>query len=45
MPKQIQQKTGSASIDKMGHTTTGQFGSSPDNQPVSRKTPRDLNAK
>lgn len=45
MPKQYQQKTGSASIDKQGHTTTGQYGQNPDAQPTSRKSPRDLTMK
>ena len=38
-------KTGNATIDKMGHTTTGQYGSNPDAKPTARKTPRDLNLK
>lgn len=38
-------KGGNATIDKVGHTTTGQYGSNPDAKPVSRKSPRDLNLK
>lgn len=36
-------KTGSASIDKQGHTTTGQYGSNPSPNQPTRKAPRDLN--
>lgn len=45
MPEQIKQKTGSAPIDRQGHTTTDQYGSRVDAQPVARKKPRDLNLK
>lgn len=37
--------TGNATIDKQGHTTTGQYGADPNARPTSRKTPRDLNLK
>ena len=37
--------TGSAKIDKVGHTTTGQYGGDPDAKPTARKTPRELNLK
>lgn len=45
MPKQIQQKTGSAELMKQGHTTTEQYGHVVDAKPTARKTPRDLSAK
>jgi len=44
MPKSNMGKTGNASIDKQGHTTTGQHGQSPQ-LPGSRKKPRDLGVK
>lgn len=37
--------TGNATIDKQGHTTTGQYGADPNAMPTSRKKPRDLNLK
>lgn len=45
MPKGIQQKTGGATLEKMGHTTTEQYGHQVDARPTNRKTPRDLSAK
>lgn len=41
----IKQSTGSASIDKQGHTTTEQYGHVVDAKPTNRKTPRDLKLK
>lgn len=41
----IKQNTGSATIDKQGHTTTEQYGHRVDAKPVARKTPRDLSLK
>lgn len=43
MPKPMGQKTGNATIDKQGHTTTEQYGHQVDAQPTNRKKPRDLN--
>ena len=45
MPDPIKQKTGSADIDKQGHTTTEQYGHVVDAKPTARRKPRDLNLK
>jgi hypothetical protein len=44
MPKPISNKPGNASIEKQGHTTTGQHGQSP-TLPGKRTKPRDLGVK
>lgn len=45
MPDQIKSKTGGATIDRQGHTTTEQYGHAVDAKPTNRKKPRDLNAR
>jgi hypothetical protein len=45
MPEQIKQKTGSADVDRQGHTTTEQYGHMVDAKPTKRVKPRDLNLK
>jgi hypothetical protein len=45
MPDQIKQKTGSAEVDRQGHTTTEQYGHVVDAKASKRVKPRDLNLK
>ena len=42
MPKGITQSTGSAKIDRSGHTTNRKHGSDPQAKAVSRPAPTDL---
>jgi hypothetical protein len=45
MPDQIKQNTGTAPVDRQGHTTTEQYGHVVNAKPTNRKKPRDLNLK